>query len=333
MYQQQRNKNEDFLRKSNAISTVSLFILFLVYIILSEFKFSVYTVIIMVVITAINIILFTYFKYKIHIGYKEENINIMDYVSSDLSWRYLIYLSLFFVGMVLVENFVLIIREYSYMIVLNAFIFFIWALSLNNPMVTLLIKKSVQLKDIFIVHEVSELSLEMGIETPSIYILNTGNRIANAFEINSREAYVFITSYLMNILDYNEIIAVLAHELSHIKLKHNRKTALINFGVYIIVINVAALGFVFNIGILLALSPFFFIFLIVFLFLIIPAIKRRNEVAADLNAVRYVKKEYLESALIKISNIENIPENVMKSLSLDHPATSKRIEIIEKSKS
>ena len=137
----------------------------------------------------------------------------------------------------------------------------------------------------------------------------------------------------MNILDYNEIIAVLAHELSHIKLKHNRKTALINFGVYIIVINVAALGFVFNIGILLALSPFFFISLIVFLFLIIPAIKRRNEVAADLNAVRYVKKEYLESALIKISNIENIPENVMKSLSLDHPATSKRIEIIEKSKS
>jgi STE24 endopeptidase len=37
--------------------------------------------------------------------------------------------------------------------------------------------------------------------------------------------------------------------------------------------------------------------------------------------------------LRRISEMDKIPENVMKSLSLDHPSTEKRIRLIENSKS
>ena len=52
----------------------------------------------------------------------------------------------------------------------------------------------------------------MGIKEPERYVINTNGRIANAFEINKRESYVFITSYLMSILNHDEIVGVLAHE-------------------------------------------------------------------------------------------------------------------------
>ncbi len=326
------NDKEKFLRESNFISTASLFIIFIAYIILSQIKFSIFTIITMVIIILTDIAIFTYIKYKIHIEYRGNDINIMDYISSDLSWRYVIYLSIFFLVVLIVEAFVGVVRIYSNFIILNAFIFFIWAISLNNPMVNLLIRKSRKLEDVFINDEISELSMEMGINEPSVFILDTNNRVANAFEINSKEAYVFITNYLMEILDYNEIIAVLAHELSHIKLKHNRKTSIVTFGLYIILMNFASFGFLINSGILFIFSPLFFIFLIFFITFVIPALKRRNEVAADLNAVKYVDKQYLETALKKISNIDKIPENTLKSLGLDHPSTDKRINLIEKSK-
>ncbi len=326
------NDKEKFLRKSNFISTASLFIIFIAYIILSEITFSIFTIIAMIIIVFIDAALFTYFKYKIHIEYRGNDINIMDYIYSDLSWRYVIYLSIFFLVVLILEGSVNAVRTYSNIIILNAFIFFIWAVAVNNPLVNLLIRKSIKFDDIFINDEISELSMEMGINEPSVFILDTNNRVANAFEINSKEAYVFITGYLKAILDYNEIIAVLAHELSHIKLKHNRKTSLVTFVSYIILMNLASLEFLVNSGILFLLSPVFFVLLIFFIFFVIPAMKRRNEVAADLNAVKYVDKQYLEDALRKISSFDKIPENTLKSLSLDHPSTNKRIDLIEKSK-
>ena len=80
-------------------------------------------------------------------------------------------------------------------------------------------------------------------------------------------------------------------------------------------------------------TPALFLILLLFIMLVVPAIKRHNEVQADLNAVKYVNKDYLIDGLRRISEIDKIPENVMKSLSLDHPSTEKRIELIENSKS
>ncbi len=322
---------KEILRKSAILSNMSLIIIFLVYIILSSITFTLYSLIIMIVIIIINSMLFMHFKNIMRDQESDEN--IFQYITDDMSWRYVTYISIFFLIILIVQGYIKLVDRYSYLILLNAFIIFVWAVSANNPMVTILIKKSKKLEDIFINNEAAQLSQEMGIKEPEIYVINTNDRIANAFEVNRRESYVFITSYLMNVLDYNELIGVLAHELSHIKLRHNQKTIFINFLFFIVMLNIISLAVTSTNPLFFYTTPLLFLILLLFIGLVVPAIKRHNEVQADLNAVKYVNKEYLIDGLKRISEIDKIPENVMKSLSLDHPSTEKRIRLIENSKS
>ncbi|MEM0139852.1 MAG: M48 family metalloprotease [Ferroplasma sp.] len=325
------NQKQQILARSALLSNFSLIILFIAYIMLSSIPFSIYTVIVMLSIIIINSLLFMHFK-DIMRG-TESDENIFQYITDDMSWRYVTYLSIFLLAMLIVEGEIPTLRVYAYLVLLNAFLIFIWAIAANSPMVNILIKKAKRLEDIFINNEVAELASQMNINIPEVYIINTGDRIANAFEVNKKESYIFITSYLMQILDYNEIIGVLAHELSHIKLKHNRKTMLINFVVFIILLNLISISISSVNPSVFYTTPVYVLALIIFIVIISPALKRRNEVQADLNAVKYVDKEYLVDGLRKISEIDKIPENVLRSVSLDHPSTEKRIRLIENSKS
>ena len=205
------------LQKSAVLSNASLILIFLVYIILSEISFTVYSLVIMVGIIIGNSLLFMHFKNIMRDQESDEN--IFEYISDDLSWRYVTYLSIFFLVMLIAQGYIKAVNAYSDLIILNAFIIFIWAVSANSPMVNILVRKSEKLQDIYINNEAADLSVEMGIKEPEIYIINTNGRIANAFEVNKKESYVFLTSYLMSILDHDEIVGVLAHELSHIKLR------------------------------------------------------------------------------------------------------------------
>ncbi len=319
------------LQKSAVLSNASLILIFLIYIILSEIPFTVYSLIIMVGIIIGNSLLFMHFKNIMRDQESDEN--IFEYISDDLSWRYVTYLSIFFLVMLIAQGYIKAVNAYSDLIILNAFIIFIWAVSANSPMVNILVRKSEKLQDIYINNEAADLSVEMGIKEPEIYIINTNGRIANAFEVNKKESYVFLTSYLMSILDHDEIVGVLAHELSHIKLRHNKKTIFVNFIVFIFMLNLISLSFTSTNPSFFYMAPVFFIVLILFIMIVLPAIKRRNEVEADLNAVKYVNKDYLIDGLRRISETDKIPENVMRSLSLDHPSTEKRIRLIENSKS
>jgi STE24 endopeptidase len=319
------------LQKSALLSNMSLIFLFLAYIILSEIPFTIYSLIIMVLIIVANSLLFMHFKNIMRDQESDEN--IFQYITDDLSWRYVTYLSIFFLAMLIAEGYIKIVNTYSYLIILNAFILFIWAVSANNPLVNILVRKSQKLHDIYINNEAANLSVEMGIKEPEIYIINTNGRIANAFEVNRKESYVFITSYLMSILDHNEIVGVLAHELSHIKLRHNHKTILVNFIVFIIMLNLISLAITSKNPAFYYITPVFLLIFFLFIFVVSPILKRHNEVEADLNAVKYVNKDYLINGLRRISEMDKIPENVMKSLSLDHPSTEKRIRLIENSKS
>ena len=319
------------LQKSAVLSNASLILIFLIYIILSEIPFTVYSLIIMVGIIIGNSLLFMHFKNIMRDQESDEN--IFEYISDDLSWRYVTYLSIFFLVMLIAQGYIKAVNAYSDLIILNAFIIFIWAVSANSPMVNILVRKSEKLQDIYINNEAADLSVEMGIKEPEIYIINTNGRIANAFEVNKKESYVFITSYLMSILDHDEIVGVLAHELSHIKLGHNKKTIFVNFIVFIFMLNLISLSLTSTDASFFYMTPVFFIVLILFIMIVLPAIKRHNEVEADLNAVKYVNKDYLIDGLRRISETDKIPENVMRSLSLDHPSTEKRIRLIENSKS
>jgi STE24 endopeptidase len=325
------SEKKQILQKSAIASNMSMILLFIVYIILASIRFSVYSIIVMVAIIVVNGFLFLHFK-DIMRG-QDSDENIFQYVTDDMSWRYVIYLSIFFLILLIAQGYIKIVSQYSDIILLNGFIIFIWAVAANSPMVPILVRKSQKLQDVYINSEAAELSEEMGINEPEIYVINTNSRIANAFEVNKKESYVFITSYLMSILNQDEIIGVLAHELSHIKLKHNMKTLFLNFIVFIIMLNLISLGLSSTNPDFYYSTPLFILILFLFIMFISPAVKRHNEVQADLNAVKYVDKDYLINGLRRISEIDRIPENVMRSLSLDHPSTEKRIKLIENSKS
>ncbi len=319
------------LQQSAILSNSSLLLLFLVYIILSEIPFTIYTLIIMVGIIIVNSLLFMHFKNIMRDQESDEN--IFQYISDDLSWRYVTYLSIFFLALLIAQGYIKIVDTYSYLVILNAFIIFVWSISANNPMVNILVRKSEKLQDIYLNNEAADISAQMGIKEPEIYVINTNGRIANAFEVNKKDSYVFITSYLISILNPDEIVGVLAHELSHIKLRHNHKTIMVNFIVFIIMLNLISLAITSTISLFFYMTPVFFLILFLFIFLVSPAMKRHNEVQADLNAVKYVNKDYLINGLRRIAETDKIPENVMRSLSLDHPSTEKRIKLIENSKS
>ena len=139
---------KQILQKSAILSNLSLIIIFFVYIILSEIPFTVYTILVMVSIIIINSLLFMHFKDAMRDQESDEN--IFQYITDDLSWRYVTYLSIFFLAMLIAQGYIKIVDTYSYLVILNAFIIFIWSISANNPMVNILVRKSEKLQDIYL---------------------------------------------------------------------------------------------------------------------------------------------------------------------------------------
>ena len=72
------------------------------------------------------------------------------------------------------------------------------------------------------------------------------------------------------------------------------------------VLSNASLILIFLIYIILSEIPFTVYSLVIMI--VLPAIKRHNEVEADLNAVKYVNKDYLIDGLRRISETDKIPE-------------------------
>jgi heat shock protein HtpX len=73
-------------------------------------------------------------------------------------------------------------------------------------------------KNILLEDMVKELSRDAGIPTPKIYMIETSESIPNAFATgrDPKHSVIAVTSGLMN-LEKEEIMAVIAHEMGHIK--------------------------------------------------------------------------------------------------------------------
>lgn len=65
--------------------------------------------------------------------------------------------------------------------------------------------------------EVNKISADMNIPVPKIYIMDTPQPNAFATGRNPKNGVVCITTGLINMLDKEQVIAVIAHELAHIK--------------------------------------------------------------------------------------------------------------------
>ena len=182
---------------------------------------------------------------------------------------------------------------------------------------------------------VEELKNTMGVSDTEVYVLNWDSmKIANAMQIGAKGKHVFISSYLLNNLNEEETLAVLAHEFSHVKNKHVEKSMLLSVVPLWLALNIILLipPFGFNKDLTLILQVLTIWIPIIFLIILFPLIRRRFEMQADLDAAKYVGKEPMISALNKLSELSLIPKNTSTLWGLSHPSISRRIEKIKETR-
>ncbi|BFH74592.1 M56 family metallopeptidase [Sulfurisphaera javensis] len=211
-----------------------------------------------------------------------------------LSFAVLLLLS-FVVSSFFPSNFYLEIGEIS-------LVFFIWyLLSPYIMIISFKLKRSYDLRLDSIVSYTSNL---FRMRKPKVFITYTDYTNAFAFG-NIFFKGIGYTSSILTSLQDNELIAVTAHELSHIR-NHDMEIQVIGLILYDIIYL-----FAFNINFILGMVLFFLVFPIFILF------HRWLEKRADITAVKNNRwlTVYLENALIKIGYLgRTIPSYLLRDI-------------------
>ena len=165
-----------------------------------------------------------------------------------------------------------------------------------------------------------------------------GYKIANAgvSGILPNYRYIFLTEYLLENFSTDEIKAVIAHEIGHIKGRHLIINAILKVGWLVF-----WMGVVYGLqrmGIELFESDavffaVFFLALFSYNLLIEARVALRNEFKADEFAAKVVGKETVMSALEKLSELNMTPKRTGKWFNLLslHPSVEERIEHLKES--
>jgi STE24 endopeptidase len=191
---------------------------------------------------------------------------------------------------------------------------------------------------------IQEFADKVGFKLDNIYVINGSKRStkANAYFTGlGAKKRIVLYDTLIEEMDTEEIVAVLAHETGHYKKKHVLK------GLFISLIQTGVVLFIFsllidNIHLSRALGvdqPSFHIGMIAFGILYTPVsfvlgifinnFSRRNEYEADAFAAKYHKPEMLASALRKLSqkNLSNLtPHPLYVYFNYSHPPLLKRLK-------
>lgn len=189
--------------------------------------------------------------------------------------------------------------------------------------ILLLSKKGVRLP---VPEQFKELSQKMGTSLKEIRIMKSNER--NAF---ATPKCITFTSKLWTDLNHNEIMAVAAHELGHLKGRH----ALYRF--VLVAAAITPIPFLwtrFTSPILLnkTITPFVFqgmmeVALLAFMITIMIPVCWVSELKADEAAARYVGKENIQSALLRLAEKKDAMQP-----SETHPSIQERVKHIEQMK-
>ncbi len=204
---------------------------------------------------------------------------------------------------------------------------------------------------------VENLSITTGLPMPKVYIIDDPAPNAFATGRDPKHALVAATTGLLDIMDDNELTAVMAHEMSHVQ-NYDIRVSLIVFGL------VCVIGFISDIGIRMMVrgkdddrSPVGFIIILI-TSILAPiaaslaqlAVSRQREYLADISAVKITRyPEGMINALKKLDEhsrpmkrqnsatsamyINNpLKKGFISSLFSTHPPIEARIERLENAK-
>lgn len=164
-----------------------------------------------------------------------------------------------------------------------------------------------------------------------------GLKIFNAFQWGTgSNSIIALTDELEQVLEEEELVAVAAHELGHIKYGHIKKLLIASMISPLLLINLCSLFLILDIGSTLTSTQQILSLLGLFLLalgppiLLIPWLTRRWESKADLYAASLVGIDIMTSALRKLVEYNIIYANIPKRLEflISHPILETRLDLI-----
>lgn len=189
-----------------------------------------------------------------------------------------------------------------------------------------------------------------GFELDNVFVIDGSKRSSKAnayFSGLGKRKKIVLFDTLIDKLNSDEIVAVLAHEIGHYKKKHtliSLVTSVVQTGITLYILSL----FVGNPDLSKALGsdiPSFHLGLITFGFLYSPIstivglfmniISRKNEYAADLYASQQFEGKFLQTALKKLSvnNLSNLtPHPLYVFFNYSHPTLLQRLKFIDQIK-
>ena len=184
---------------------------------------------------------------------------------------------------------------------------------------------------------VENLCIQLGTQTPKIYVIEDDSLNAFASGINNKTYSISLSRGLINKLNDDELEGVIAHELTHIRNRDVRLliVSIIFVGIFAFIAEMAMRSLRFGVGgrkknggyiilVVLVVSAVFYLLSIFLRF----GISRSREYLADAGAAELTKKPYaLANALRKIDadpNIEAVKSHDVAQLFIDNPSGEKK---------
>ena len=217
----------------------------------------------------------------------------------------------------------------------------------GTKLVLPLFNKLTPLEDNELKIAISDYCHSQGYSLKNLYTMDGSRRStkANAFFSGmGRSKTIVLFDTLIQKLDKDEIVAVLAHEIGHYKLRHTLSMFLVSNIQTLVTFGILGwtLGFV-ELSKALGASEFkFHLSVLAFFILLIPisialdvvsyAVSRRNELAADTFASKTFKKSPLASALVKTAtdHLSNpSPHPIYVIFNNTHPPLVQRLRNLE----
>ena len=275
-----------------------------------------------------TLIVFVFFvsliEWKVDRIFKDVESKLYEYIEKN---TYLFLLFFVYVGFDYI--FANVSHNFYFSIILLNLIFIIVIFILYfNPFLIFWIRKSKPLSDEKILSKAIEIGDRLGVKIEKLYVYDSDRmRVANAFQTGMKSYYIFVTSYLIKMLSYDEIIAVVAHEIIHAGKKHVRNLSLLSISTTFVSMNLLVISISNHslIGIIISFALSFSVF-----FGLTPYIQRHFEREADIEGSRLTSPRDLSEALRKLSRINLIPMSYSSLLNMNHPSFEERIDYLSK---
>ena len=181
-----------------------------------------------------------------------------------------------------------------------------------------------------VLNALRQLESKLNVHIDGVYLLDKGLERAevNAYLVGLKKFRIFITERLLSVLEIEELVGIIAHEVAHAQKRHTLKIFLGSLFIVVIEITVALL-LIRKARIVDALIIAFGVAW--FIDLLLRAVNRKFEYEADLIGARVVGSDVMISALKKMSELSNSKGHTSKFSEIlsGHPSIENRIKKLQ----